>query len=1111
MKIKSVHIKSFFVLIISIIILGCDNNSENLFVKIDSSTSNVKFNNQIIETDTLNILNEEYVFNGGGVAAADFNNDGKTDLFFTGNQQPNRLYLNQGEFVFKDISESAKILAQDKWSTGVTYVDINNDNLLDIYVCAAMYKENRRNMLFINKGVNPETGIISFEEKASEYGIDDSGNSMGAVFFDYNKDGFIDLFVLNNEQSKTIPTNYRKKIKDGTAVSNDRLYKNNGDGTFSDVTIESGITVEGFGLGVAISDVNYDGWPDIFIGNDYITNDLLYINNQDGTFSNKIRDFIKHQSMFSMGVDISDFNNDGYPDIVSLDMLGESNYRKKTTISYSNYETVFLNQKWDYETQHSRNMLHLGNGNNVPFSEIGMLSEIYQTDWSWSPLFFDADNDGLRDLFITNGFPRDITDKDFSDFRQSVARFVNSSILLDCIPVVKQSNYSFKNNGDLTFSDKSNDWGLEIPSFSNGAAYADLDKDGDLDYIVNNINDEAFIFNNTSEKSLNNKYLMVKLRGPENNTTGIGAKIAVRFQGDKFQTQEIYHTRGYMSGVENIIHFGLGDLGEILSVEVLWPDGSFQRISDVKSNQTIEFLYNNSNDLDDQSIRFPLIKKDYDKMFNEVSKIKDINFKHSQIDQADFHFQRLLPRKISESSPKIVSADFNNDRLNDFVVSNSKGASPKLFLQNNDGKFNESTLFKSDHFNDYEYEDLATLDYDLDNDLDLIFLANKENYSKQLFETKIELLRNDGNGNFELESGNFPQMDSQGSIIRVNNNVNEKLTDIFIGGKTRLIKYPYSDTSSILRNINGEFTDVSEQVFGDNPPKGIIKDALWVDLNNDKIKDLVVISEFYPIQIYLHKNGNLVLSEKNGIENYSGWWQSIESLDSDNDGDMDLLIGNIGVNNHYNISKETPVSLISKDFDGNGFEDPIIFSYSKSKKGKLKMYPATFWGNLNRQSPFFRKKFKSYKQFGSADFNKIFSEEELKGAIKLEVNFDKTCLIENLGNGKFKAHILPSKSQFAPIYDFEKVDLNNDGLLDLLLIGNDYGNEPFIGPYDALSGLVLINAGGNKFEVMEEEESNFIVPGNARDIQKMTNSKGDNSFLVSQNSGELLLFEMSKK
>ena len=1111
MKIKSVNLNSFFILIISVTIFSCIDNSNTLFFQIDSKTSNVKFNNQIIENDTLNILNEEYVFNGGGVAAADFDNDGKTDLFFTGNQQPNRIYLNQGDFVFKDISESAKILAQDKWSTGVTYVDINNDNLIDIYVCAAMHKNNRDNMLFINKGVDPQTGIISFEEKASEYGIDDSGNSMGAVFFDYNKDGLLDLFVLNNEQSKTIPTNYRKKITDGTAVSNDKLYKNNGDGSFSDVTIEAGITIEGFGLGVAISDVNYDGWPDIFIGNDYITNDLLYINNQDGTFSNKIRDFIKHQSMFSMGVDISDFNNDGYPDIVSLDMLGETNYRKKTTISYSNYETVLLNKKWDYQTQHSRNMLHLGNGNNIPFSEIGMLSEIYQTDWSWSPLFFDADNDGLKDLFVTNGFPRDITDKDFSDFRQSVSRYVNNSSILDCIPVVKKPNYSFKNNGDLTFSDKSSDWGLGIDSFSNGAAYADLDKDGDLDYIINNINDEAFIFKNTSEKFPDNKSLIIRLKGPENNITGIGSKVVTRFKGGEFQTQEVYHTRGYMSAVENIIHFGFKNIDKIESVEILWPDGSFEKFSDIGLKTEIEFEYQNSNKRDDTILSFPLVNKNYEIILSETAEKRNINFKHSQIDQADFHSQRLLPRKISESSPKIITGNFNNDDLTDFVISNSKGASPKLFLQTDDGKFNEYDLFDPDHYNQYNYEDLIAFDYDLDNDLDIIFLANKEDYSRQIFETKIELLRNKGNGNFELESDKFPKMNSQGSIIRINSNTNNEVSDVFIGGKTRIMGYPYSDKSLIFKKVGGEFKNVTDKVFGNFKPKGIIKDAHWVDINNDNIKDLVVLSEFYPIQIYLNESGILKPLNNSGIENYSGWWQSIESFDSDNDGDMDLLVGNIGSNNHYNISNDTPVSLVSKDFDENGFEDPIIFSYSKSKKGELKMYPVTFWGNLNRQSPFFRKKFKSYKQFGSADFNKIFSKEELKDAIKLEVNFDKTCLIENLGDGKFKVHILPNKSQFAPIFDFEKADLNNDGLLDLLLIGNDYGNEPFIGPYDALSGLVLINTGGNKFEVMEEEKSNFVVPGNARDIEKITNLKGDNSFLVSQNSGELLLFEMSKK
>ena len=454
MKAFGMMMKCFFVsfLLSSILISSCNDNQSKLFVSLKPENTGVLFNNHIEENDSINILDEEYVFNGGGVLAADFDNNGLADLFFTGNQVSNRLYLNKGSFQFEDISSQAQIEAKNQWATGTTNADINGDGYLDIYVCTAMYKGNRKNLLYINQGPQPNGGI-RFKESAEAYGVADTGNSMGAAFFDYNRDGLLDLYVLNNEQSKILPLTYRKKVTDGTAPSNDRLYRNNGDGTFSDVSLEAGITIEGFGLGIGIVDVNQDQWPDLFIANDYITNDLLYVNNGDGTFTNRASDYLKHQSMFSMGVDVADFNNDGFKDIISLDMLGESNYRKKTTISYSNYEKVILNRKWNYETQHSRNMLHLGNGNQQPLSEVGMLADIYQTDWSWAPLFFDADNDGDKDLFITNGFPRDITDKDFSDFRQSVARFVSSEVLLDCIPVVKQKNYAYQNNGSLAFED----------------------------------------------------------------------------------------------------------------------------------------------------------------------------------------------------------------------------------------------------------------------------------------------------------------------------------------------------------------------------------------------------------------------------------------------------------------------------------------------------------------------------------------------------------------------------------------------------------------------------------------------------------------------------------
>jgi len=522
---------------ISITIIACSPPEEKktLYKLRTSDETGIYFNNQIIETDSANILTEEYIFNGGGVAIGDFNNDEKTDIFFTGNQVSNKLYLNEGDFKFKDVSEKAGINEANRWSTGVTVVDINTDGKLDLYVCAARENsaEKRANMLFVNQG-NDSNGVPIFKELAAVYGINEKGNSMGASFFDYDNDGHLDLYIINNEQVHILPTNYRKKVTDGSAVTNDKLYHNNGDGTFTDVTIAAGITIEGFGLGLAIADLNYDGWPDIYVNNDYLTNDLLYLNNGDGTFSNNIENLIKHQGKFSMGSDISDFNNDGLLDIITLDMLGETNNRMKTTIMGSNYISYVLNERWDYQYQYMRNMLQLSNGPDIPFSEIGLLSGIAKTDWSWSPLFVDVDNDGLRDLLITNGFPRDITDMDFSDYRLSVSQFLSPSKILDSIPVVKIPNFAYGNNGDLTFKDQGKSWGLNIPSFSNGAAYVDLDKDGDMDYVVNNINDEAFILENTLEKTEENStYLQIDLIGHETNPLGIGAKILLKYDGDK--------------------------------------------------------------------------------------------------------------------------------------------------------------------------------------------------------------------------------------------------------------------------------------------------------------------------------------------------------------------------------------------------------------------------------------------------------------------------------------------------------------------------------------------------------------------------------------------------
>ena len=1092
---------SFLFLIFFILITSCGENQSPLFVSLSPTKTAILFNNRILENDSINILEEEYVFNGGGVISADFDNDGLRDLFFTGNQVSNQLYRNKGNFQFENISAAAQIEAEAKWATGTTYADVNGDGYLDIYVCTAMYKENRKNLLYINKGPQAN-GQVVFEEMADAYGVADSGNSMGAAFFDYNKDGLLDLYVLNNEQSKVLPLTYRKKIVDGSAPSNDRLYRNNGDGSFTDVSLEAGITIEGFGLGIGIVDVNYDGWPDIFIANDYISNDLLYVNNGDGTFSNQASTLLKHQSMFSMGVDIADFNNDGYKDIISLDMLGESNYRKKTTISYSNYEKVILDRKWNYETQHSRNMLHLGNGNQQPMSEVGMLADIYQTDWSWSPLFFDADNDGNKDLFITNGFPRDITDKDFSDFRQSVSRFVNSDILLDCIPVVKQKNYAYRNKGQLKFEDVGDQWGIGISSFSNGAVFSDLDNDGDLDYVVNNINDPAFVFENRATEN-GNSFLSIKLNGPKNNPTGIGTKVVVRSTASTFQMHTNYNTRGYMSGVEERVHFGLGTLDTVAQLEVRWPDGKIEIQKEIPSNQFLELSYANAQEIN-APLAFPMENASLkETVFSVVKDTIGINYRHKQIDQADFHIQRLLPRKISEENPRITTLDANGDSLDDFIINGSDGDSPLLFIQDKKGKFSPLELFDLNQIEGASIEDHTAFDIDNDGDSDLIFLFNYNEFKKNQYYGKVVVLENDGTATFKTDFNRFPKINSQVHLIQVIDVNGNNQKDVFLAGKTKIQTYPDPDPSFLMLNKGGTFENHTADYFKSALPSGTINDVIASDFNSDGKMDLIVASPFYPLQFFENKGDALQLATSEDLIDYKGWWQSIKEWDFDQDGDKDYLVGNLGQNNPFNISPESPITLVINDLDNNGFKEPILFSYNKDQNGEYKQYPVTFWGNLNRQSPYFRKKFTTYKAFAKADITKILSPEERKASTQLSITNDQSMLIENKGNGRWEARPLPIEAQWAPIYGFELV--GNGDTEDLLLVGNDYGNEPFIGPLDAFSGLHLKWEKG-AFNVVPKTKSQFEVPGNARDIKTIQTAAGNSLVLVSQNDGELLVF-----
>lgn len=1094
----------------SLLISACKNKShDTLFTLKSSKTTGITFNNQIIETDSANILTEEYIFNGGGVAIGDFNNDGTPDVFFTGNQVPNKLYLNLGGFKFKDVSSVAGIEAKDRWNTGATVVDINTDGLLDIYVCAARETDlsKRANLLFVNQGMD-SNGVPRFKELAKQYKIDESGNSMGAAFFDYDKDGLLDLYVLNNEQVHVLPTNYRKKVVDGSAVSNDQLYHNNGDGTFSNMTIEAGITIEGFGLGVAISDLNYDGWPDIYVTNDYLTNDLLYTNNGDGTFSNNIENHTKHQSKFAMGSDIADYNNDGYLDIITLDMLGETNYRMKTTFMGKNYINYVLNERWGYQYQHMRNMLQLGNGHDIPFSEVGLLAGIPKTDWSWSPLFVDADNDGYRDLLITNGFPRDITDMDFSDFRLSVSQYLSPEKILDSIPVIKIPNYAYRNKADLTFEDVGASWGLNIPSFSNGAAFGDLDNDGDMDYVVNNINDEAFVFENTSrngDKAPN--YLKVALKGSQQNPMGIGTKMVVRLGDGDFQYYEHQLTRGYMSSVEPGAHFGLGNSNGVSSLEVVWPDGKFQKIDSIRPNITKVIDYKDAKPISPEQLSFPLVPKKLDSLFTEISFAANIDFTHIERDIVDYSAQALLPHKLSQNGPCMAVGDINGDDFEDFIVGSAAGFSPVLFLQNSDGRFDRKPLFDTVEDKKFEEESMVLFDLENDGDLDLYLVSGSNEFPAESAQYADRLLTNDGKGNFTRAIDKMPQIKASGSVVKAQDFDQDGFVDLFVGGRTPFGKYPYPEKSFLLRNKSGVLENVTSTYCDALSEVGMITDAAWADVDQDGLSDLIVVGEFMPITIFKNHKTSFTKFEAHGLEDYLGWWESIVAADLDKDGDQDFVVGNLGANNFYEPSKERPVTVLAKDFDKNGSVDPIIFSYAKNTNGDFESYPINFWGDLSKQSPMFRSKFDFYKDFALTTQESLFDSTELKDVTTLIGNYDRSVYIENLGDGTFKLSELPIEAQFAPINGITVLDFDNDGKLDLLLVGNDFGNEVFVGRYDAFNGLVLQGNGDGTFEPIKSDQSGFLVPGDAKSITMIRSSDDSESYLVTQNQGKLLLFK----
>jgi len=1027
-----------------------EDGKNTMFTSIPESHSNINFQNIVEENVDFNFLNYTYIYNGGGVAVGDINNDGLEDIYFTSNQNSNKLYLNKGNFVFEDITKRAHLEDEEGWTTGVTMVDINNDGWLDIYVCKSGSLKNRsarQNKLFINQKNN------KFKEEALKYGLKESSFSTQAYFLDYDKDGDLDMYLVNHSsdfnENLLVEPQYQSRL---TKDDIDRLFRND-NGVYKDVTKTSGISNnKAWGLSASIGDFNNDSWPDIYVANDFLEPDFLYINNKNGTFTNTILTSFNHISTNSMGSDFADLNNDLLPDLVVLDMMAADRKRGKenmATMSTAKFDRM-VNK--GYHHQYMANMLQLNYGNGT-FSEIGQFSGIAKTDWSWAPLIADFNNDGFNDVFITNGIEKDLSNQDFRNtMRKKNLNYSKKESLeeaINLIPSEKLTNYMFTNNADYTFKDVSLDFGFEAKINSNGAAYADFDNDGDLDLVINNQSDKASIYRNNSKAN----YISIALKGSNKNIKGIGTRVEV-YANNTQQLKEAYVSRGYQSSVSYNLNFGLGNSKVIDSIKVVWNDGKTQLLTNVEANKQLTFLYA-------QAKKETVVTNHKRSVFDSIAPSSiGINYKHRSVRFNDYNLQLLLPQKQSTIDNALLVADVNNDGLDDIFIGNTTGFPAELYIQNSSGTFIKSNekLFEEDKM----FNDNNGLFFDVDNDNDLDLYVASGNYilpeKSDLHQDRLYI--NDGKGNFSKRA--LPKMLSVTKAIAADDYDNDGDMDLFVGGRVVPGKYPVAPTSYLLENRTGYFIDVTLKKATQLQSIGLINDAKFSDYDNDGDNDLVLVGEWMPITFFNNEKG--VFTRQDLASNSTtGWFQTIKAIDYDKDGDDDYFVGNFGENNKFHPTKNKPLHIFANNFDDN-----YSFDTALSKESEGALFPIRGKECSSQQTPFLNEKIGTYREFANSNIIDVYGKEKIESALHLEALSFSSYYIQNNGNGNFEFITLPNQAQFGPTLDFEFLDVDNDGVLEVLGVGGIYDAEVETIRYDASQGYLLKQNKDNKTSIYKD-------------------------------------------